>query len=230
MWMPVRDIEHVSGVKLGQHRWHTSSQDDMRLAALFVVSLTPAATFAQPAATPPTTGGAFVQADLGLGVLNENTHNHDPCDGIGDGWSSTQPELLGALEIGTWWTPSFAISLRIVTGWATGLRFVDGATGDGIALHEYIGPTFRKTVSPHLSWGGGIGFGHVDSVSGSADQCADSDCALEGVTFEGRVGYTLQPSTRHTVELSAEVLLGFLDNSHIGRRDTSLAILVGYRP
>lgn len=175
---------------------------------LALILLAPATAFAQQYAPtyqpPPTKQGLTFEANIGFGMLRVASDSGD----------SDSENALGGLDlgIGTFMNPNMAISFRIA-----GVTYVDDG---GQITQAFAGPSLQYWAGPNIWFGGGLGLGVVRvTVDGFG---SDSETKLG---LDLRAGYTFNPTSKHSWNVSAEVTPTFFDEGTI----TGIAFLLGYQ-
>jgi hypothetical protein len=180
----------------------------LRKLAIVAILLAPATAAAQASpggyTPPPNRQGLTFEANLGLGFFWVSS----------DGESSDTETAIGGLDlaVGTFLKPKMAITGRIA-----GVTYSE----DGGSITEvFFGPSLQYWATRNVWVGGGVGLGIVRVSIDSFG--SDSET---GLALDGRVGYTFNPDTKHTFNVSLEWSPAFVEDATWH----GLAILGGYQ-
>jgi hypothetical protein len=166
----------------------------------------------QPAYTPPSPeslrNGLTFEANLGFGWMRIANDND----------SDTSDLTLGGLDIGVggWVNPHLALGARIagVSYSENGARLTNGVLVGGL----------QYWANNNFWVGGGLGFG---ILALSVDD-GDSD-STSGFGMDLRAGYTFNPTSENTFNVSFELTPTFLSENDSSATVTGIALLLGYQ-
>jgi hypothetical protein len=175
----------------------------------------PPSTYAPPPAA--SRSGVTFEANLGLGLVWARAGNW--------GSSDTETALAGLdLGLGGWLRDDMALSVRVAGATFSpeaGTRFTTG----------FLGLSLQNWVSDHAWIGGGAGLAfftaHVDSAAAQPDPDT-------GFGLDLRAGYTFNPGSDNTFNLSIELNPGFFSvaigsGSNLDVNINSFGLLLGYQ-
>ncbi len=124
---------------------------------------------------------------------------------ISDGAETTAASAGLDLSVGRFLSPKLAVMLRAAGGSDKSFDYTQ----------VFLGPSVQYWTSRNLWVGGGLGFG---SLFNGGNQ-------LEGLGVDARVGYTLNPGSTHSLNLSLE-----LTRTQFGGSAATLgAVLIGWQ-
>jgi hypothetical protein len=160
--------------------------------------------------------GVTFEANLGLGLVWARSSSES---------SDTQTGLGGLnLGLGGWLSDSLALSARIA-----GVTF---SPVDGVRFSTgFVGLSLQKWSEAHFWVGGGAGFAFAAAhIDGAASQ-PEPDT---GFALDLRVGYTFNPDSQNTFNISAELTPGFFSvareaGTRLDVEIYSLGLLLGYQ-
>ena len=134
-----------------------------------------------------------------------------------DGDSDTSDLGIGGLSlgIGGWVSPQLAITGRIAG--------VTLSENDATLSNIFVGPSVQYWLNPNAWIGGGAGVGILRLAAGG-----ESD-SVNGLSLDLRAGYTFNPGTENTFNISFELNPGFFEQNGESATITGIGILFGYQ-
>ena len=155
--------------------------------------------------SPPESGykdGFTLELNLGIGSMMSSAAN-----------SNSETALAGlSIGLGGFVNRQLAITGRIAGGTYT--------ESDGRITQAFLGPAVQYWATPNFWFGGGIGFGIISiDINGRG---SDSNTDLG---FDVRAGYTFNPDTKHSFNVSAEFSRSQADGGAI----SVLGLLAGWQ-
>jgi hypothetical protein len=161
--------------------------------------------------------GVTFEANLGLGLVWARV--------AGGGSSKTETALAGLdLGLGGWLSNDLALSVRIA-----GATFSRGP--DTRFTSGFLGLSLQRWVGDHAWIGGGAG---LAVFAAEVDSAAVQPAPNTGFGLDLRAGYTFNPGSDHTFNLSIELNPGFFsvatgNGSSVDVNINSFGLLLGYQ-
>jgi hypothetical protein len=158
--------------------------------------------------------GLTFEANLGLALMRFSA----------DDMSSDTERALGGLDLGFggWLSDRLALTLRFAGG---SYRPEEGVRRTSV----FVGPSVQLWTNDHFWVGGGLGFA-VASVTVEDGPDLEDD---SGLGLDLRLGYTFNPASEHTFNVSVEYTPGFFSvDTGVTEQEFTLStfgVLLGYQ-